>query len=365
MERVKILVIGAGAVGLAIGYELAKKHPEVVVVDKEKSFGQHTSSRNSEVIHAGLYYPKDTLKARLCVEGNELLYGYLADNGIPHRNTGKIILATNAEEEKVLHKYLEQGTANGCEGLKLITSEEVRDLEPLAKCVCGLWVPTTGIFDTHRYMESLARHIENNDGFLIYQSEVTAINPSANGYLVEFANGEQYETEYLVNSAGLWADQIAALCGMDVQTLHIRQYPCKAEYYKSSRIKGVEHLIYPVADPSGVFLGIHLTINLNGEVRFGPNAFYVDDINYKFEDEFFEDFYQSINRYLDVSREELVPDDTGIRPKLQGPGDSVQDFYIREESDNGLPGLVNLIGIESPGLTASLAIARQVSSLIC
>ncbi|MDY0150876.1 MAG: NAD(P)/FAD-dependent oxidoreductase [Candidatus Cloacimonas sp.] len=364
MESVRTLVIGAGAIGLAIAYELSKQDSDLVVVEKESSFGKHTSSRNSEVIHAGHYYSPGSLKASLCVDGNKLLYSYLQENSLPHKNTGKIIVSTSPAEETVLQKYLELGTKNRCEGFRLISKDEVTELEPLAKCTSGLYIPSTGIFDTHQYMQSLASKIEEQDAFIVYGMEVETIRRENNKYIVQFLDGEIFQCEYLINSAGLWADQIAIIAGMDTKALNIEQHWCKGEYYKTTKIKGINHLVYPVADPKGVFLGIHLTINLAGEVRFGPNAFYLDKVDYHFEEGFFEEFYTSINRYIDVNRDDLMPDDTGIRPKLQGHAEGFRDFYIKEETANGLPGFINLIGMESPGLTASLAIAKYVASLL-
>ncbi len=364
MESVNVLIIGAGAVGLAIGNELSKEYSEVVVVDKENSFGKHTSSRNSEVIHGGLYYPSNTLKAGLCVQGNPLLYTFLQAHEVPFSNTGKVIVATNSDEIKVIEKYFQQGNANGCKGLKLLTAEEVYAMEPIVKCVAGLYVPTSGIFNTHMYMQKLCSLIEAQDGFLVYGMEVTGIKKANDKYRVSFSNGEIFETNYLINSAGLWSDAIAEMVGIDTVTNKLKLFLCKGEYYKTTKLKNIKHLIYPVADPNGAFLGIHLTINLNGEVRFGPNAYYTDRIDYKFDEEYFEEFYKSVNRYLDIDRDDLVPDDTGLRPKLQGPEDCIKDFYIKEESDRGLPNMINLIGIESPGLTASLAIAKYVKSIM-
>ena len=364
MEQVNTLVIGAGAVGLAIGYELSKSDPDLVIVEKETSFGKHTSSRNSEVIHAGLYYQTGSLKTRLCVEGNPLLYRYLEEKALPHNRLGKIIVATNDDELDVLDKYNALGLANGCSPLTRLAAEQVREMEPSVKSLAGLYIPSSGIFDTHLFMHSLAEEMENRGAFLVFGKEVTAIRRHNGGYLVEFADGEQYLCQRVINSGGLWSDRIAEMAGLDVDALGIRLHWCKGEYYKSSRLRGFRHLVYPVADPRGIYLGIHLTLNLNGEVRFGPNAYYVDNIDYRFNDEFFSDFFTAINRYLDVDPSDLSPDDTGVRPKLQGPADGFRDFYIREESSNGLPGFVNLIGIESPGLTASLAIGKYVASLI-
>ena len=364
MEKIRTVVIGAGAIGLAIANELSKQDPDLVVVEKENSFGMHTSSRNSEVIHTGHYYPPGSLKAKLCVEGNQLLYRYLEENSIPHKNTGKIIVANDDEEISELEKYKYWGELNGCLGIRMLDKNAVRDLEPTIYCKKALFVPTTGIFDTHQYMKSLASNIEDNDAFIVYGMEVVSIQKENGHYQLGFANGEYYQCDYVINSAGLWSDQIAELAGMDIENLGLKQHWCKGEYYKTTKIKGIEHLVYPIADPKGIFLGIHLTLNLAGEVRFGPNAFYVNSIDYKFQEEYFEEFYKAVNRYMGIDRANLLPDDTGIRPKLQGPNDGFKDFYIQEETKNGLPGFVNLIGMESPGLTASPAIAKYVKDLL-
>ncbi len=364
METVNTLVIGAGAVGLAIGYQLAKTDPDLVVVDKETGFGKHTSSRNSEVIHNGHYYPPGSLKAKLCVRGNSLLYGYLAKHAIAHANTGKIIVAMDESEKKLLEEYLKTGQENGCQGMTLLNQEEVRDLEPVVKCTAGLYVPSTGVFDTHGFMSSLESRIEKQGAFTVYGMRVMAIRWEDGQYIVEFANGEAFRCKRLINSGGLWADQLARMAGVDIDKMGLKLHWCKGEYYKTNKLGGIRHLIYPVADPKGVFLGIHLTLNLNGEIRFGPNAYYRESLDYRFDEGFLNEFHRAVSRYLELKVDDLMPDDTGIRPKLQGPGDGFRDFYIQEESRNGLPGLVNLIGIESPGLTASLAIAEYVNSLM-
>lgn len=364
MESVKTLIIGAGAIGLAIGYELSKTEPDLVIVDKESGFGRHTSCRNSEVIHAGHYYDPGSLKARFCVQGNALLYEYLEENSIPYKNTGKIIVATTLEEEYTLKNYIDAGTKNGCKGMKLLTRDEVCQLEPQVKCISGLFIPSSGIFDTHKYMQSLSDQIEAQGAFIVYGMEVTGISQLNGRYLVEFTNGEVFQCDQVINSAGLWSHEIAKMAGLDTEALGIEQHWCKGEYYKTSKINGFDHLVYPVADPRGIYLGIHLTVNLAGEVRFGPNAYYVDKIDYHFDEQFMDDFHRAINRYMEISAEDIMPDDTGIRAKLQGPDDGFRDFYIREESGEGLPGFVNLIGMESPGLTSSLAIALYVAKLI-
>jgi len=364
MEKVRTVIIGAGAIGLAIANELSMQNPDLVVVEKEKSFGMHTSSRNSEVIHTGHYYHPGSLKAKLCVGGNQLLYKYLEEKSIPHKNTGKIIVANDDEEIKVLEQYKNWGEHNGCTGIRMLDKNEVKDLEPTVSCKKAIFIPTTGILDTHRYMKSLVASIEDNDAFIVYGMEVVSIRKENEHYILGFTNGDTFQCNYVINSAGLWSDQIAAMAGMDIVNLGLKQYWCKGEYYKTTKIKGIQHLVYPIADPKGIFLGIHLTINLAGDVRFGPNAFYVDSIDYKFQEEYFEEFFRAVNRYIEIDKDNLIPDDTGIRPKLQGPNNEFRDFYIQEETKNGLPGFVNLIGIESPGLTASPAIAKYVKNLL-
>jgi len=364
MEKVKTVIIGAGAIGLAIANELSMQNPDLVVVEKENSFGLHTSSRNSEVIHAGHYYPPGSLKAKLCVEGNQLLYKYLEEKSIPHKNTGKIIVANDDEEIKVLEQYKNWGEHNGCTGIRMLDKNEVKNLEPTVSFKKAIFIPTTGILDTHQYMKSLVASIEDNDAFIVYGMEVVSIRKENEHYTLGFANEDTFQCNYVINSAGLWSDQIAAMAGMDIVNLGLKQHWCKGEYYKTTKIKGIRHLVYPIADPKGIFLGIHLTINLAGDVRFGPNAFYVDNIDYKFQEEYFEEFYKAVNRYIEIDKDNLIPDDTGIRPKLQGPNDGFKDFYIQEETKNGLPGFVNLIGMESPGLTASPAIAKYVKNLL-
>ena len=364
MERVKTLVIGAGAVGLAIGCHLSKNDPDLVIVDKETGFGKHTSSRNSEVIHNGHYYPPGSLKARLCVRGNRLLYDYLDIHAIAHAKTGKIIVAMDESELELLDTYLKTGQENGCQGMTLLSRVEVLTLEPGVKCVGGLYVPATGIFNTHGFMSSLESLAEHQGAITVYGMEVLAIRREDGQFIVEFANGEAFQCQQLINSGGLWADQLARMAGLDVDKMGLNLHWCKGEYYKTNRLGGIRHLIYPVADPKGVFLGIHLTLNLNGEIRFGPNAYYRESLDYRFDEGFLDEFHRAVSRYLEVNVDDLMPDDTGIRPKLQGPGDGFRDFYIQEESRNGLPGLINLIGIESPGLTASLAIAEYVAHLM-
>jgi len=364
MERMNALIVGGGIVGLAIGRALSGCMDGVAVVEKEFKFGQHTSSRNSEVIHSGIYYPPGSLKARLCTRGNTLLYDFLQHHQIPHRRCGKIVVAVTPDETPRLVQLKENGQRNQVRGLRLHTAKDISKMAPLVRCDRGLFVPSAGILDTHRLMQVLEILIEKQGGMIAYHTEVTGIERTPRGYRVTFSDTEKIETRMLINSAGLFSDRVARMGGLDTDKLGLRLYWGKGEYYKTPRIRNANHLIYPLPPPSSRSLGIHLTCNLAGETRFGPNLFYTRTLDYSFDESYREEFHEAINRYIEVSREELAPDETGIRPKLQGPRDPFRDFYIQEETPNGLPGLVNLIGIESPGITAALAIAEMVKQLL-
>lgn len=363
MEKVKILIIGAGVIGLSIAYELSKNYEDVVVIDKEETFGRHTSSRNSEVIHSGIYYPRNSLKAKFCLEGNSLLYQFAKENEIPFRNTKKIIVATKQSEIKEIEKLMGNGKINNVQGIEFLSQEECYKLEPQIRAIAGLYVPSTGIIDSHSLMKKLEYLIEENDAFVIYEMEVIKIECLNKGYRIHFSNGEIYETEILINSAGLNCEKISQKIGIDTLKNKLKIHWCKGEYFKSNSISGISHLIYPVPDPDGIFLGIHLSVNLNNEIRFGPNAYYVNSISYKMDDTYKQEFIKSVNQFMEISNKNIHADDTGIRPKLQGKGDKFRDFYIQEESPNGFPNFINLMGIESPGLTACLSIGKYVKQL--
>jgi len=364
MEKVNILIIGAGVVGLAIAQELSRFHPDVVITEKEDSFGRHTSSRNSEVIHSGIYYPQGTLKADLCLKGNQQLYQFAEEYHIPYRKTGKLVVATSEEDLPALYRLYENGEKNHVKDLTILDEKECKNTEPRIKAIKGLWVPSTGIIDTHALMKEYVKIAEIQDAFIIYDMEVSSIKKTQQGFLVGYANGEEYFCNILINCSGLFSDKISALAGIDISEHKLKLHWCKGEYYKSTSLAGINHLVYPLPDPRGIFLGIHLTINLNGEVRFGPNAYYVNEINYSMQETHKEDFCRAINKYLSIELQDIHADDTGIRPKLQGPDDDFRDFYIREESDKGVPGFINLVGIESPGLTSAPAIAEKVCGIV-
>jgi len=362
MEEVNILVIGAGVIGLSVAQKLSKNFEDIVVVETEKSFGRHTSSRNSEVLHSGIYYPQNSLKAELCVAGNKLLYEFAEINKIPFQKCGKLVVATSENEIPELHKLQENGEKNGVKNLQIIGNEECNELEPQIKAIKALLVPTTGIIDTHKLMTKLSKIAEKNGAFIIYEMEVIGIKKNGDKYEVKFSNGEIFLANYVINSAGLFSDKIAEMVGIDLQKNRLKLHWCKGEYYKTTKLEKIKKLIYPL--PSKHFLGIHLTINLNGEIRFGPNAYFVNDLDYKMSENNKDEFLQAISRYLPISAENLHLDDCGIRAKLQAENETFRDFYIAEETEKGYPNFINLIGIESPGLTSCLSIAEKVEKLI-
>jgi L-2-hydroxyglutarate oxidase LhgO len=364
MERVNILIIGAGVIGLAVARELSKEFEDVVLIEAEGTFGRHTSSRNSEVLHSGIYYPKDSLKARLCVNGIQELYQYAKVNNIPFKNCGKLIVANNKEELSILEELKTNGEKNGVPNLQIINEFECKKLEPKIMAKYALKVPSTGIMDSHKLMQKLESEAENNGTFIVYEMKVISIDASDDGYVVKFANGEIFEAKTLINCAGLHSDKIAEMVRIDTKKENLQIHWCKGEYYKSSKIKDIDHLIYPVPDPNGVFLGIHLTINLQGEVRFGPNAYYVDELNYEMDETYKTEFLKAIKNYMEINEDNFNLDDCGIRAKLQEEGGKFRDFYIKEESEKGLSNFINCIGIESPGLTCCLTIAKEVRKFI-
>lgn len=359
--RVDCIVAGAGAVGLAVGRALALAGREVLVIEREPAFGTGTSSRNSEVIHAGIYYPTDSLKARLCVAGKTALYDYLADRGIPHRRLGKVIVATVEAEVPVLEGYRAQAAANGVNDLQWLDAAELAELEPAVRGVRGLLSPSTGILDTHQYMLVLLGDLEAAGGRLVCNTSVTHVQPINGGLRVvcEGADSTTLDCGALVNAAGLHAPALAGRVSGLSPASRPRGWFAKGHYYSLSGKAPFEHLVYPVPDRAS--LGIHLTLDLAGAARFGPDLSWVDGEDYAFDDSRRPAFLSAIRRYypgLDESR--LQPGYTGIRPKLAGPDAAPVDFRIDGPGEHGVPGLVNLLGIESPGITASLAIAAHV-----
>jgi L-2-hydroxyglutarate oxidase LhgO len=364
-----VIVIGAGVVGLACGAQLARAGRSVLVLERAAGIARETSSRNSQVIHAGLYYPPGSLKARLCVEGAERIYARCAREGIPHRALGKLVVATEPHELSAIEALRERGETNGARGLALVDAAEVARREPHVRALAALWSPRTGILDAHALCDSYAAELARHGGELLLRHEVIALAPRAGGWRVEArapdGAREAAECDAVVNAAGLAADHVAALAGVALETAGYRQHPCKGDYFALApgaplRFAG---LVYPA--PHGAGLGVHVTLDLGGRVRFGPDAEYVARLEYAVDAAKRERFAAAARRYVPSLDEAwLTPDQAGIRPKLAGPGEAFRDFVIAEEGARGLPGLVNLVGIESPGLTASEAIGARVAGLL-
>ena len=365
-DSFQIVVIGAGVIGLTVAEELAASFRNVLVVEKNTGFGQETSSRNSEVIHAGIYYPAGSLKSIFCTEGNRLLYEICNKRQIPNKRLGKLIVATNEEECRALKELREQAYQNGVMDLARLGKKQVSVLEPEIKAVEALFSPSTGIIDTHSLMRSFLLTAEERGITAAFRSCVTAVRFDGNGYDVDINGGEyRFRTRILINCAGLHSDKVAALAGMDIDELGYRLKYCKGNYFTLSPAPRLRHLVYPAPVKNNEGLGIHATLDLNNRVRFGPDSEYVKELEYSVDESQKSSFYQAIKKYLpSIAPEALYPDMSGIRPKLQGPGEPFRDFVIREEKDLGYPGLINLIGIESPGLTSCIAIGKHVSSLV-
>lgn len=362
MEKVDIAVIGAGVIGLALARELSKDSKRtVVVLESTPRFGQETSSRNSEVIHSGLYYPSSMLKTRLCLEGNRLLYEFCRDFRVKHFATGKLVITGQEGGEAKLDQLIQQAKANGVL-VKPMNQKQVKGIEPLVETGSGMLVPSTGIIDSHELMQALYYLARENQVVFLFNTPLINAQYDGNAYLLETPR-EQIKADVLVNAAGLGAPRVAAMLGLDIDQCGYQLHLCKGEYFKIRRRFPVKHLVYPLPGP--VSLGIHLTIDTGGGLRLGPNAFYVDDIDYAVNEEHRPEFFQAAVQYLPfIKLDDLTPDFSGVRPKLQGPGEEPRDFIICEETDRGMPGLVNLIGIESPGLTSSLAISRHVKKIL-
>ncbi len=369
MSRVfDVLVVGGGVCGLACGAALARAGRRVLLVERRPGLAQETSSRNSQVIHAGLYYAPGSQKATLCVRGRELLYARCRERRIAHRALGKLVVAVEAEQEAALEALCERGRANGAPGLELVSGAEVSRREPAVRARLGLWSPRTGIVDAHAFALSYAAELEAAGGTLLLDTELLELARGA-GWRATLRVGdgppEELETEAVVNAAGLASDTVAALAGLSVDALGYRQRPCKGDYFALAPGAPLRfrHLVYPLHERVG--LGIHVTLDLGGRVRLGPDATWVDAPSYEVDASKAALFARSAGRYLPGLRAEwLTPDQAGIRPRLAGPGEAPRDFVVEEASAHGAPGLVNLIGIESPGLTAAAAIAERVVALL-
>jgi L-2-hydroxyglutarate oxidase LhgO len=359
MERADITIIGAGVIGLAIAAEIARPDLSVFILEKNPAHGGGISSRNSEVIHGGMYYPEGSLKASLCVNGNKMLYDIAAKNNIPHKRTGKLIVAVKHEEVQELEHLNLNGRKNGVTSTSIISKKQIAKMEPNVQAQAALYSPNTGIISAHDLMNYFLAMALNKKAEIVYQTKVIRIEKEPGSYRIFIHNekGESFEfsSAVVINAAGLESDTIANMLGNNYQ-LHY----CKGDYCSISGMKPwiVQRLIYQVPAKNHIGLGIHLTLDLNGRLKLGPDTTYIDrQEDYKVAPEKAAHFYHSARKFLPFLKEENVsPDMSGIRPKLQGPDDDFRDFVINEDS----PGFINLVGIESPGLTASPAIARYV-----
>ncbi len=360
--RVEVVVVGAGVVGLAVARALALAGREVVVIERHRLPGQETTSRNSGVIHSGLYYPQGSLKARLCVRGRDLLYEFCEARGIAHARCGKIIVAQEAQVPG-LASLARKGQANGVTDLKLLTVDEVRRLEPAVRCAAGLWSPSTGIIDVHEYIGALQADIDAADGTVVYGTEVVHIEAVPHGFAVTVSSEGQVDTlasRVVVNSAGLHAiDLLRLLGGYPAGRLRTPHF-AKGTYFVCNGVRPFTHLVYPMPNEAG--LGVHATLDLGGATRFGPDVEWVDRVDYAVDASRAAGFYEAIREYWpSMPAGCLQPGYAGVRPKLVGEGAGAADFVIEGAESHGVAGLINLLGIESPGLTASLALAEEVA----
>lgn len=374
MEKTACVIAGAGVVGLAIAREMAQRGLETLVLEAEHMIGTQTSSRNSEVIHAGIYYQPESLKARLCVEGKERLYLYAQAQGIPFKRCGKLIVATNEAQHAALDTIIARATACGVHDLQRLSAQQAQALEPAVRCTAALFSPSTGIIDSHTLMLSLQGDAENSGAAIAFNTRILQVEHSSEGFAITTRDNESGEeftllAERFINAAGLGAQAIAAtingLAPQDIPALHL----AKGNYFSALGKNPFSHLIYPVPEDGG--LGVHLTLDLNGQMRFGPDVEWMEnagtqsELDYSVDPARGDSFYAAIRSYWpELADGALQATYSGIRPKLSGKGEPAADFYISGSDDHGITGLVNLFGIESPGLTSSLAIAAYVSTLL-
>ena len=363
---VDALIVGAGAVGLACGYALTQRGLSVIVLESGPRIGEGVSSRNSEVIHAGMYYPTGSLRARLCVQGRRKLYSFLERHGVPYRRCGKLIVATCDEEIPTIEKLIKQGEINDVEDLRLIDSSAAAALEPAVKCVAAVVSPQSGVFDSHSYMLALRGEIEAGGGFVVCDSPFVSATPMETGgfsVLTGGRSGTTLSSKYLVTAPGLDAQSIASKVEGFPAQLIPKRYLGKGVYFKLNGKAPFDRLVYPPPIPGA--LGTHYRKNLGGQAVFGPDLAYVDELDYSVDESRANSFYESVRRYWpSLPDGSLVADYAGIRPKIHGPGEKQPDFRIDGYHAHGIEGLVTLFGIESPGLTSSLAIGDEVAQTL-
>jgi L-2-hydroxyglutarate oxidase LhgO len=370
MTDAEVTIVGGGIVGLAIAAELAPHYSPLLILEQYPKYGQETSSRNSEVIHAGLYYPHGSLKARLCVEGKEILYRICEEHEIPYKRIGKIITATRPEELGELERLYRHGLNNGVD-LQYLTPEEVKQLEPNVRSFGGIFSPSTGIVSAHALMDFFYRKAKDSGADLVTGCKVVGIEKQGSEFVMavtehgSLSAGESLTSRYLINAAGLESDTVAHLAGIDTATKGLQLHWAKGSYFavRGSKRGIVSHLIYPM--PPKESLGIHAVIDLAGGLRFGPDVEYLRErrLEYGVDEKKLPEFGEAVRQIIpDLTDDDLTPDFSGIRPKLQRKGEAPKDFVIQHEAE--IDGMINLIGIDSPGLTASPAIAKYVSNLL-
>lgn len=368
MNRSEIIIIGAGSVGLAIARCLSTLSKDIMLLERHSTFGQDTSTRNSEVIHGGMYYPTGSLKARLCVDGNRMLYKICSEHDIPHRKTGKLIIANTEDERENIEEIYRQGQINRVPNLRLIEKMEINRLEPNIQAKWALLSPESGVLDAMELMRYFEQVALENEVKIRYDHEVIGLEKLSDSYkvIVRRNNGkiEEIIADVVINAGGLCADKISAMLDIGVDESHYKIYWVKGEYFDvNERHSGkLTHLIYPT--PTPVSLGIHVRLRLDGSYALGPNAIYVDEINYDVDPTHLDDFYCDVKEYLPfLEKPDMTPGVAGIRAKLQAKGEPVRDFVIRNEAGKSLPGFINLVGIDSPALTACPAIAEEVAKI--
>lgn len=365
MDKVDCVVIGAGVIGLAVARQLALSGREVLILEREHQFGSITSSRNSEVIHAGIYYPEGSLKADLCVRGRQALYQYCDEFAIPHRRCGKLIVATGESQLIELENIRRRALANGVNDLRFLDKAEAKKLEPALRSYGALLSPSTGIIDSHAYMLSLLAQAEASGALISYRTSVEKLECN-NDSITVFIQGESkpvIKARWLINAAGLDAPKLAAATSGLAAEYQPKAYLAKGDYFTLKSKAPFSHLIYPLPEPGG--LGIHLTLDLAGQARFGPDVEWIKNASYKIAPQKRRRFYEAIRQYWPELREEsLEPGYAGLRPKISAPGSPAADFRIDGPEVHGVNGLINLFGFESPGLTASLAIGEDTKAAV-
>lgn len=375
MDKFDICIAGAGVLGLAVAYQLScsstHKNKSIVIVDKENSFGQITSSRNSEVIHAGIYYASNSLKALFCVAGKRLLYEHLEKFNLPYKKTGKLIIAQENEID-ALYNIEKKAIENHVTDLRFITGGELRKVEPNLKATAALLSPTTGIFDSHAYMQRLLHLAAQNGVTFSPYTEIRAVGLNTGSFKVaaslnhkENEQSYEFECDQFINCAGLDAQKLARQIEGVKKSSIPELHPCKGDYFAYTGVSPFHHLIYPIPEKNHTGLGIHSTLDIGGQTRFGPDTTYVDKLNYDINPNKKVKFLNAIRRYFPAAEEgRLHPAYSGIRPKIVGPGEAAGDFKIHDAQVHGVPGLIQFFGMESPALTASLAIGNHVVKLL-